>query len=227
MLIYHFIQAEAVVSLISSPVMSAPKPCEVVFSSDVRNMMEWGDRTALVLDSADRLGANWARAHRWLRAMRKILIEQYKWKDDPNQDRRMIFSLEVNSTWRASFGLPPGPKLQLTLPLHATSFFTPERRVQWQMVFHSDIFESVRKICPPINDMLNLMQCLMTGLVTVVFEERLPDGLYRTTRALPPITWVTQHETELVEIFGVRDYKTLRSACADTKRAFKLEIIKQ
>jgi hypothetical protein len=93
------------------------------------------------------------------------------------------------------------------------------------MVFHSDTFESVRKICPPINDILNLIQCLLTGLVTFVFEERMPDGIYRTTRGLPPIQWITANEPYLVDIFGPSRFRALRKACNDTKTAYRLQVI--
>jgi hypothetical protein len=93
------------------------------------------------------------------------------------------------------------------------------------MVFHSDIFESVRKICPPINDILNLIQCLLTGLVTVAFEENLPQGVYRTTRGLPPVSWVNANEGLLLEIFGTAHFRALRRACNDTETAFKLEVL--
>jgi len=93
------------------------------------------------------------------------------------------------------------------------------------MVFHSDTFESVRKICPPINDILNLIQCLLTGLVTFVFEERMPDGIYRTTRGLPPIQWITANESSLVDIFGQSRFRALRKACNDTKTAYRLQVI--
>ncbi|KAG7092432.1 hypothetical protein E1B28_008788 [Marasmius oreades] len=204
--------------------MSKPR-AEVVFSSDVGNMDEWARRTRIPLTTADALGATYARAHRWLQALRQQLIHQYHWRDASPSDPRMLFSLETSSIWRSSVGLPAGPTLRLQLPVHASSFFSPERRVQWQMVFHSDIFESVRKICPPINDILSLVQCLLTGLVTLVFEENLPEGLHRTTRGLPPVSWVNANEAPLIEIFGPAHYKALRKACGDTQTAFKLEVV--
>ncbi|KAK7467107.1 hypothetical protein VKT23_004167 [Stygiomarasmius scandens] len=186
---------------------------------------EWSRRTRIPLTTADALGATYARAHRWLQALRQQLIQQYKWKDSASSDPRMLFCLETSSIWRSSVGLPAGPTLRLQLPVHASSFFSPERRVQWQMVFHSDIFESVRKICPPINDILNLIQCLLTGLVTLVLEEQMPNGIYRTTRGLPPVSWVNANEAALVEIFGPSHFKALRKACSDTESAYKLEIV--
>lgn len=206
----------------NSPVKSR---AQVVFSSDVKNMDEWARRTHIPLTTAEALGATYTRAHRWLQALRLQLIRDYNWTDVPTSDPRLLFSLEASSTWRSSVGLPAGPRSKLELPVHASSFFSPERRIQWQMVFHSDIFESVRKLCPPINDILDLLQCLLTGVVTVVFEENLPQGVYRTTRGLPPVSWVNASEPALVEIFGPSHFRALRKACNDTKAAFKLEVL--
>ncbi|KDR81581.1 hypothetical protein GALMADRAFT_239616 [Galerina marginata CBS 339.88] len=203
-----------------------PKPrTEVVFSSVVANMDEWAQRTHIPLTTADALGATYARAHRWLQGLKHKLIHEHHWTEAPSQDHRMLFSLETSSMWRSSVDLPAGPKLKLQLPVHASSFFSPERRIQWQMVFHSDIFENVRKICPPVNDILNLIQCLLTGLVTLVFDEHFEQGIYRTTRGLPPVAWVNANEPQLVDIFGPSHFKALRKACSDTETAYKLEII--
>lgn len=203
-----------------------PKPrAEVVFSSDVRNMDEWSRRTRIPLTTAEALGATYARAHRWLQNLRMQLVHHHSWRDTSSSDHRMLFSLETSSIWRSSVGLPAGPALRLQLPVHASSFFSPERRIQWQMVFHSDIFESVRKICPPINDILNLVQCLLTGVVTLVFEERESGGIYRTTRGLPPASWVNANEGALIEVFGTAHFRALRKACASTETAYKLETV--
>ncbi|KAG6911504.1 hypothetical protein DXG01_014578 [Tephrocybe rancida] len=204
--------------------MAHPR-AEVIFSSDVRNMDEWARRTSIPLTTADALGATYARAHRWLQVLRLRLLNDHNWTDAACNDNRMLFSLETSSIWRSSVGLPAGPKLKLQLPVHASSFFSPERRVQWQMVFHSDIFESVRKICLPINDILNLLQCLLTGVVTLTFEENLPQGIHRTIRGLPPPSWVSENEGALIDIFGVAHYRALSRACRDTGSAYKLEVI--
>lgn len=202
-----------------------PPRAEVIFSSNVSNMDEWAERTKIPLTTAEALGATYARAHRWFQILKLQLIREHNWADAPSPDQRMLVSLETSSIWRSSVGLPAGPKLKLQLPVHASSFFSPERRVQWEMVFHSDIFESVRKICSPINDILNLIQCLLTGVVTLVFEENLPQGVYRTTRGLPPVSWINANEEALTEVFGAVHFRALRKACSDTAAAFKLEII--
>ncbi|KAJ7135691.1 hypothetical protein C8R44DRAFT_768867, partial [Mycena epipterygia] len=128
-------------------------------------MDEWANRTRIPLTTAKALGVTYTRAHRQLHNLKQSLIHQYQWTE-ASSDPRMLFSVETSSIWRSSVGIPAGPTLRLQLPVHATSFFSPERRVQWQMVFHSDIFESVRKICPPISDILNLVQCVLPGLVS-------------------------------------------------------------
>lgn len=123
-------------------------------------MDAWAQRTHIPLTTAEALGATYARAHRWFQALKQQLIREHDWSESSASDPRLLFAIETSSIWRSSVGLPAGPKLKLCLPVHASSFFSPERRVQWEMVFHSDIFDSVRKICPPINDILYLMQCL-------------------------------------------------------------------
>ncbi|KAK0445559.1 hypothetical protein EV421DRAFT_1797302 [Armillaria borealis] len=122
-----------------------PKPAEAAFSPDVKNMDDWARRTRMSLTTADALGATYARAQPWFEHLK----------------HRMLFTLENASIWSSTTGHPAGPPLKLQLPVHVSSFFSPDRRVQWQMVFHSDIFESVRKICPPIADILYLLQCLL------------------------------------------------------------------
>lgn len=208
--------------------MSSPatKP-EVVFDSLVVNMDDWAHRTHIPLTTADALGATYARAHRWLQSLKQQLVRDYHWTDLPTHDPRLLFCLETSSRWRSSVNFPAGPKLKLQLPVHASSFFSPERRVQWQMVFHSDLFDNVRKICPPVNEILFLIQCLLTGLVTIVYEERVDGVLYRTTRGLPPAAWVNSNEAALTDIFGHAHFRALRKACNGTETAYKLEIVDQ
>jgi hypothetical protein len=202
-----------------------PARTEVVFSSAIPNMDAWAQRTHVPLTTAEALGATYARAHRWFHALKQQLIQQHNWTESSQPDARLLFSVETSSIWRSSVGLPAGPKLRLCLPVHASSFFTPDRRVQWEMVFHSDIFDSVRKICNPINDILYLMQCLLTGVVTIAFEEHENDGVHRTIRGLPPVAWINAHEANLTEIFGPAHYKALRRACNDTKASYMHQFV--
>ena len=201
------------------------REAQVIFSSDVKNMDEWARRTGIPLTTAEALGETYARAHRWLLALRMQLVQDYGWKDSISYDRRLLFSLDTPSIWRSSSGLPASPSLRLQLPIHAGSFFSPDRRVQWEMVFHSDIFQTNRKLCAPISDILHLTQCLLTGVLTLAFDEHLPEGIYRTTRGLPPVAWINANETALVEVFGPAHFKNLWRACNNTATSYKLEVI--
>ncbi|KAK0210721.1 hypothetical protein DFS33DRAFT_316896 [Desarmillaria ectypa] len=205
----------------------SPKPAEVVFSPDVKNMDDWARRTRMSLTTADALGATYARAQPWFEHLKQQLVVEHKWRE-VQRDNRMLFTLENASIWSSTTGHPAGPPLKLQLPVHASSFFSPDRRVQWQMVFHSDIFESVRKICPPIADILYLLQCLLPGMITLVFEEHMPgQGVYRTTRGLPPDSWVIKNERQLVRVVGIDRFRDLRRACSDTALSYSLQVIRQ
>jgi hypothetical protein len=197
----------------------------VVFSTNVHNMDDWSRRTGIPLTTADALGTTYARAHRWLLALSSQLVSHHGWKHASSADPRMLVSIDTQSVWRSTGGLPLSPPLNLRLPLYASSFFSPERRVQWEMVFHSHLFSTYRMICPPITDILNILQCLLTGLVTLVHEENLPEGLHRTVRALPPLSWVNEHEDALVDIFGHSHFKQLRAACTHTASSHKLQVL--
>ena len=113
--------------------------------------------------------------------------------------------------------------MRLQIPVNASSFFSRERRVQWEMVFHSALFPGLRHTVPAVADLLHLLQCLLTGMVVLVKEEQETQGVYRTIRGLPPVEWVASHEAALVDIFGASHYRQLFRAAGDTRVAFKLE----
>lgn len=203
--------------------MSSPPP-EVVFSNDVRNMDDWAKRTGIPLTSADALGTNYARARRWLLSLKQQLVQRHGWREVAPLDSRMLFSIECSPPHRSSSGLPRSPNMRLQIPLNASSFFSPDRRVQWEMVFHSAVFPSMRHTVTPVSDLLHLLQCLLTGLLVLVKVERVPnEGVYRTIRGLPPIEWISSHEQMLTEVFGSAHYRALFRAASDKRIAFKLE----
>ena len=114
--------------------------------------------------------------------------------------------------------------MKIMLPCDASTFFSPARKVQWEMVFHSALFPGLRHKVPAIADLLHLLQCLLTGMVVLIKEEQVPgEGVYRTIRGLPPAEWVTSHEAALVDIFGPSHYRQLFRAASDNRVAFKLE----
>lgn len=201
----------------------ASSPPQVVFSPDVRHMDEWASRTGIPLTSAEALGALYARAHRWLSALKMSLVINHGWREVAPVSR-MLFTIECAPPFRSSGGLPRTPPMHLQLPMHVSSFFSPERRVQWEMVFHSALFPAMRHTVQPVGDILHLLQCLLTGMLVLVKEDNVPgEGLWKTIRALPPPEWLTNNEVALVEVFGATHYRKLFKAASDKRSAFKLE----
>ncbi|KAK7693576.1 hypothetical protein QCA50_003145 [Cerrena zonata] len=199
-------------------------PPQIVFSNEVASMDEWAKRTGIPLTTAEALGTNYARARKWLQYIRSQLVENQGWSDVTPIGPRLLFDIECPSPYRSTNGLPRSPNMRLQIPANASSFFSRERRVQWEMVFHSALFPAMRHNVPAVGDLLHLLQCLLTGMLVLVKEEQVPgEGVYRTIRALPPADWVGAHESQLTEIFGSTHYKQLFRAASDTRVAFKLE----
>lgn len=203
--------------------MSDSSPPIICFSSNVKGMDDWASRTGIPLTSADALGTTYTRAHRWLLRLKSDLVKQHGWNDVSPADSRMLFTIECPSPFKSASGVPRSPPMRIQVPINATSFFTPERRVQWEMVFHGSAFPALRH-STPVGDILNILQCLLTGMIVIVREENITgEGLYKTSRALPPADWVSQNQTSLTEIFGPSHYKSLFKAASDTTKAFRLE----
>ncbi|KAF8582677.1 hypothetical protein K439DRAFT_1391479 [Ramaria rubella] len=187
----------------------------VEFSTDVKQLDEWSRRVGVAL-SVESLGAPYARAHRHLLAMKHALVAHHGFRDCPPSDPRVLFTVQCQPPHRSSAGVPRSPTIKLELPIHASSFFSPERRVQWQMVFHSAMWPSLRHSVQPVGDMLHLLQCLMPGLLLVVHIE---DG-WRTARGLPPADWININQQLLVDILGQSHFRRLNRAASDPKLAF-------
>ncbi|KAF8486486.1 hypothetical protein JB92DRAFT_2760333 [Gautieria morchelliformis] len=187
----------------------------VEFSTEVKQLDDWSQRVGVAL-SVESLGAPYARAHRHLQAMKQALIRQHGFRELPPSDNRVLFTVECLPPHRSSSGLPRSPTMKLELPIHASSFFSPERRVQWQMVFHSAMWPTLRHSVQPVGDMLHLIQCLMPGLLLVVQTE---DG-WRTARGLPPADWINMNQQMLVDILGQSHFRRLYRAASDPKLAF-------
>ena len=97
--------------------------------------------------------------------------------------------------------------------------------MQWEMVFHSSLFPAMRHTVQPVGDILNLIQCLLTGMVVLVKEEHVPgEGVWVTTRGLPPPEWISVNEVMLQQIFGASHYKKLFRAANDKRMAFKAHL---
>ncbi|TDL27445.1 hypothetical protein BD410DRAFT_740503 [Rickenella mellea] len=197
--------------------MASPPP-QLFFSPDVKHMDEWATRTGIPLtSSAEALGTFYARAHRWLVALKAQLVRNHGWRELPH-DSRMLFAIECPPLYRSSNGVSRTPPMHLQLPTHASTFFSPERRVQWEMIFHSALFPAMRHSVQPVGDILHILQCLLTGMLVLVKEV---DSL-ETIRALPPPEWITANEGMLIEIFGSSHFRKLMKAASDKRLSFKL-----
>ncbi|KLO18580.1 hypothetical protein SCHPADRAFT_819594 [Schizopora paradoxa] len=202
----------------------ASAPPQLVFSTNVRNMDNWARRTGIPLTSADALGTLYARAHSWLLSLKNQLIQNHGWREK-EADPRMLFSIECTPPFRSSGGMPRTPPMKLMLPLHASTFFSPERKVQWEMVFHGATFPAMRHTVQPIADILHILQCILSGLLVLVKEEHISNQYERTVRGLPPVDWITANEMRLVHVCGESHYKKLFKAANDARVAFMLEYI--
>ncbi|KAI0031833.1 hypothetical protein K488DRAFT_78853 [Vararia minispora EC-137] len=201
-------------------------PAEVVFSVSVNTMNEWARRTGIPLTpSADALNITYARARRWLLQIKADLIAKHHFHEVTPPDSGIMIAIECSSPFRSSGGLSRSPPFGINIPHHASTFFDPKRRVQWEMVFHSAAFAYMRHTCPPVADLLHLLQCIITGLIVLVKEERTPgQPLYRTIRGLPPVEWVAAYRDHLTDVLGDSAYRTLYRAAGDKRTSFMLEV---
>ena len=147
-------------------------------------------------------------------ALKNELVANYGWRETQPVDPKLLFDIQLPYP-----GQPHRPPLRIYLPAHATTFFAPARRVAWEMGFHNYAFIVMRRTVRPINALLHLLQCLLTGMFQIVMDE---DNV-RTIRALPPADWVAAHEAELAKIVGQANQKQLLRAASDNRVAFKLE----
>jgi hypothetical protein len=197
----------------------ADRTLTVHFSSDVPNLDDWANRLGLPLD-IDLLAKHYSAAHKALRQIKADLINHHGWTDSGIVDR-LLFVIQAEAH-RSSSGVPRSPSMTISLPFHVSSFFSPERRVQWQMVFHSTPFQTMRHSVPPVGKLFYLLQCLIPGMLMLAKRENKPEGVWITTRALPPPDWVDANQALLVDIFGSTHFKALLKASQNTQAAFKV-----
>lgn len=208
--------------------MPAPAsvPPQLVFDRDVGKLNEWATRAGLpMISSAETLSQTYARAHRMLKEIRNELIASYGWKQGPHDDR-LLFNLECDSPIRSASGAPRTPPMRLQIPTQPTSFFSEGRILQWQMVFHSVTFSTLRTPGSPISNLLNLLQCILPGMLVLVKEETIPgQGMFITHRALPRLDWMQANQAKLLDIFGPTHFRALTTAASRNESSFKVDHI--
>ncbi|TDL27663.1 hypothetical protein BD410DRAFT_431501 [Rickenella mellea] len=197
-------------------------PPQIIFDPSLREMSDWGGRICIPLGSAEDLAVLYGRAQRHLFGLRSELVQHHGFRDGI-PDPRMLFMIECPSPYRSANGMPLSPPFRLQMPVHVSTFFSPNRRTQWQMIFHSALFPAMRHTVKPLADIFCLLQCLLTGLVVIVMEEAVPgQGKYLTSRALPSPEWMRSNQDMLLEIFGPTRFQRLITAAADRRMSFKL-----
>lgn len=140
---------------------------------------------------------------------RDQLVQRFQWQE-VSTDPRMLFSVQCNFQ-----------NMTLSLPLNATSFFSPGRLPVFQSAFQSEGFSSCRHSIPAVADILHLLQCLMPGLLTVVMVEQVPgQGTWTTSRGLPPVEWVDLNRDQLTSVFGREHYAHIRYASSTKTMSF-------
>ena len=139
----------------------------------------------------------------------------------------MLFIIECPPPFRSSGGISRTPPMKIMLPCDASTFFSPARKVQWEMVFHAATFPAMRFCVQPVADILYILQCLLTGLIVLVKENPAQGGVgyERMVRGLPPVEWIAANESRLVHVCGEAHYKKLFKAANDAKSAFYCEIV--
>ena len=62
-------------------------------------------------------------------------------------------------------------------------------------------------------------------MLVLVKEEEVPgEGVWKTTRGLPPPEWIGANEAILLQIFGASHYRKLFRAANDKRLAFKVQL---
>ena len=194
---------------------------EVSFSTDMRRIRFWATRMGVNLHEPKQLTEPyiWSQSH--LHHLADLLVDFHGFRPADATDKRMLFALMCDPyAWRV--GAVPSstpPRGRIELPMHASSFFSPNRQRQWENIFHSPLWDSIGHINVPgsntVRDLLNFLQCLLPGVFIIV--ESL-DGC-ATQRGIPPSKWVLESKEILVSCLGTERYEALSEAASNSKRA--------
>lgn len=187
-------------------------PIRVRFEANVEAMDYWCRRIGKPLGrtASKDLELTYSRAHRWLLAWKTKLVQDYGFLEE-DTNIRMLFSIRKDD-------------LHLQLPAHVYTFFSPNRQRQWETIFHSNVFCRPRHAFKPLNNILDLLQCLLPGVIVLVMEEVIPGAKKCiTTRGLPPLLWMQEYSAMLEDIFGYKGYDKLELAASSDDLAYTVE----
>ncbi|KAF8514064.1 hypothetical protein JB92DRAFT_2720060 [Gautieria morchelliformis] len=193
----------------------------VDFSTDMSRIQYWGSRMGVDLRDGKQLTEPYAWSQNRLLSLTNLLIDFHGFRLADISDNRMLFALVCDPhAWRVGSipGLVP-PRSRIELPVHASSFFSPQRRKQWENIFHDPLWDCIGNTNVPgsnaVMDLLNLLQCLLPGMFIVT---EVHDSWW-TQRGIPPYLWVLESKDVLVSCLGLARYEELCRAASDTRRA--------
>jgi hypothetical protein len=196
----------------------------VDFSTNMRRIQFWGSRMGVDLRDPEQLTEPYAWSQSQLHSVANLITEFHGFRRAETSDNRMLFALVCDPhAWRVDSipGLIP-PRSRIELPIHASSFFSPERREQWENIFHSPLWHCIGNTNVPgsnaVMDLLNLLQCLLPGMfiITEVHDS------WSMQRGIPPYKWVLESKDVLVSCLGLARYEELcKAAESDARRAVR------
>ena len=195
----------------------------VEFSTDIQQILRWGQRMGVDLREPKQLTEPYAWSQCHLRSMMELLVEFHGCRQADVSDNRMLFALVCDPyAWRiGKVCETTPPRSRIELPINASSFFSPERRSQWEKVFHGPLWDSIGHSnisgCNVARSLLNFLQCLLPGMFIIA---EVHNG--RTTqRGIPPFQWVLEYKEVLVSCIGLERYGALCKAAADSRKVFE------
>jgi len=185
------------------------------WNPEVPHLSFWANRLNLPLDHSI-LAKHYIAAHKLFREIKEALVADHGFVE-LDTDSRLLFSLEFpkKSCYR-------GMKAILSLPHHVSSFFTPDRKLQWEMIFHSAPFQNMRSTCAPLARLFYLLQALIPGMFMLVKKDMQPDGQWTTSRALPPPDWLELNNKIFIDVFNAAYFRQLFKGAQNANLAFEI-----
>ncbi|TDL15042.1 hypothetical protein BD410DRAFT_778446 [Rickenella mellea] len=199
-------------------------PAQVEFHPEIPNLHEWGGITGIPCQDAGilkELEGYYTKAKPHLLDLSHQLIGSHGFHQDQSEkNAHYLFAIERESPYKSEGGHNPSPDFRLRLPSEISSFFLPERRTEWQMIFHGAVFPAMRFDTGPVKDLLCFLQCIAPGLVVLSSEDD-RRGKVVTQRALPNQDWVKSKEKVLRAVFGDERYHKLETASGKLEMSFR------
>lgn len=180
----------------------------------------WADRTGLSNLSREELEEAYTRCGGFLREKERELVDEYGWSSAQDVRSDSLFRLTGTVT-----AYNRSHDVQLHLPLTFSSFLDDNNKETWGRMFGNHcLFDPRRQnrsnaslfidSPTPMSDIFYLLQTLTPGMLLIAREDDIDEvGELLTTRALPSVGWVKDHQVMLEIVFGSEErYQKLLAA---------------